>query len=106
MNVLLLIWHWLLGVWRQLFGDALYRGLRVDDVPEALKKHTVYLVGDDDYLWSAVMACPCGCGKRLEMNLLPTAKPVWKLTEGKSGEISLHPSIWLKTGCEAHFFLR
>ena len=106
MNILWMIWHWLVAVWRRVFGDDLYRALRIDDAPEVLKDRTLYLVGDDSYLWSAVMRCPCGCGKRLEMNLVQTAKPVWKLTEGKRGEITLHPSIWLKKGCRAHFFLR
>jgi hypothetical protein len=106
MNILLLIWSWLVAVWHHVFGDGLYRGLYVDDAPEVLQRRAVYLVGDGTYLWSAVMRCPCGCGKRLEMNLLTTVEPVWKLNEGRKGELTLHPSIWLKTGCKAHFFLR
>jgi hypothetical protein len=106
MNIPLLVWSWLVALWQRVFGDDLYRGRRADDAPDVLEERMVYLVGDDTYLWSAVMRCPCGCKQRLEMNLLPMAKPAWKLSEGKKGEITLHPSIWLKTGCKAHFFLR
>jgi hypothetical protein len=40
------------------------------------------------------------------MNLLPDAHPVWKIAEQTDGAVTLHPSVWLKTGCKCHFVLR
>jgi hypothetical protein len=97
-------WSWLLS-W--LPGrDRLYRAVHVTDTPDRPKKNLVYIVGEDGHDWSAVMNCPGGCGKPLEMNLLPDAEPVWRVTEHTDGSISLHPSVWLKTGCRCHFVLQ
>jgi Family of unknown function (DUF6527) len=93
-------------LWRRLFKRSLvYRAGRVSDVPDGLNDGIVYIVGADGYDWSALMRCPGGCGKTLEMNLLPTAKPVWRMIEHEDGVVSLHPSVWLKSGCKCHFVL-
>jgi len=89
-----------LGIWR-----TRYRGRHVTDLPDKLKRGIVYVVGDGGHDWSAVMLCPGGCGKTLEMNLLPDVRPVWQTTEHHDRTISLHPSVWLKTGCGCHFVL-
>lgn len=92
--------------WHRIFKRrALYRANHVADAPDVLKDGIVYIVGADGYDWSALMRCPGGCGKTLEMNLLPSVKPVWKVTEDRDGLVSLHPSVWLKTGCKCHFVL-
>lgn len=97
-------WSWLLS---RITGRAsAYRIQRISDAPEKPEKNIVYVVGDDGYDWSAVMKCPGGCGKVLEMNLLPDAEPVWRISEHEDGLVSLHPSVWLKTGCCCHFVLQ
>jgi hypothetical protein len=101
---LIRFFQWLLSWFSR--KPSLYRVVRVPDIPDQLKKWALYVAGEDGYDWSAVMLCPCGCGKTLEMNLLPDTKPVWKLTVHADGTASLHPSVWLKTGCGCHFFLR
>jgi hypothetical protein len=99
--------HFIRRWFGRLFGrPVLYRSRHVGDAPDVLEPGIVYIVGADDCDWSALMQCPGRCGKMLEMNLLPTATPVWKITEHKDGTASLHPSIWLKTGCRCHFVLR
>ncbi len=105
------MWHELYGrlqAWldRTRIWRLTYRGIRVTDVPDRLKTGKIYLVGDDGYVWSAAMLCPGGCGKTLEMNLLPDAQPVWTVTEDANNRITLQPSVWLKTDCECHFILR
>jgi hypothetical protein len=90
-------------VWRR---PIVYRGRHVTDLPDRLARGLVYIVGDGGYDWSAAMLCPGGCGKTLEMNLLPDAHPVWKIAEQTDGAVTLHPSVWLKTGCKCHFVLR
>ncbi|WP_443029503.1 DUF6527 family protein [Sphingopyxis sp. FD7] len=52
------------------------------------------------------MRCPCGCGRRLEVMLLPGVTPRWDLQVDPDGRPTLHPSIWVQDGCKAHFFLR
>jgi hypothetical protein len=98
---------WLKRFWSSFIGRAsLDRSEHVTDAPDRVKKNVVYIVGEDGYDWSAVMKCPGGCDKVLEMNLLPDTKPVWQVTEHDDGSVSLHPSVWLKAGCRCHFVLR
>lgn len=105
--MILKLWYafraWLdrIGLW-----PTVYRAEHVADLPDRLKPDRVYVVGDGGYDWSAAMLCPGGCGKTLEMNLLPDAKPVWCLTKDANSVASLHPSVWLKTGCGCHFVLK
>ena len=100
------LWLFLLGLLER-FGirQAHYRSQHVTDLPDKLKPRIVYVVGEDGYDWSAAMLCPGGCGKTLEMNMVPDAHPVWKITEQPNGVVTLHPSVWLKTGCKCHFVL-
>lgn len=100
LGAVLRLWRW------AFYRQTLYRACHVEEAPDTLEKWTVYIVGADGYDWSAVMACPGGCGKALEMNLLPTATPVWAVREDNTGIVSLDPSVWLKTGCKCHFFLK
>lgn len=94
-------------LWHRLFGRKyVYSAQHVEDAPDVLKDGIVYIVGADGYDWSALMRCPGGCRRTLEMNLLPSASPVWQVNERRDGVVSLHPSVWLKTGCGCHFVLR
>jgi len=105
--MLIRIWLWL-RAWLDVHGfwPIIYRAEHVTDLPDKLKRDRLYIVGEDGYDWSAAMLCPGGCGKVLEMNLLPDAHPVWRITTRADGAASLHPSVWLKTGCACHFVLQ
>ena len=94
------ILNWLLGRPQPL------RTKYIDEIPDTLKAKTVYIIGEGNYRWYAVMLCPGGCGTVLHMNLMPDSRPKWSLTEHSDGTISLHPSIWRKTGCQCHFWLK
>jgi Family of unknown function (DUF6527) len=52
-----------------------------------------------------IVACPCGCGDALPLNLDPKAGPAWRLYESASAGVSLYPSVWRDTGCGSHFIL-
>ncbi|WP_443069350.1 DUF6527 family protein [Sulfitobacter sp. EhC04] len=52
------------------------------------------------------MRCPCGCGDDLEVMLLSEVKPNWSLKTKDEDPPTLRPSVWRKTGCMAHFWLR
>lgn len=107
MTILLWIWSlWLRLLTRLGLRTPTFRAVHVRDIPEALQPEAVYIAGEDGYAWSAAMLCPGGCGKVLEMNLLQDTHPCWKITSSSDDRVTLHPSVWLKTGCECHFILQ
>ena len=100
---LLRLWFWLLD---RLWSPQVYLIRRVEDRPEVLAGGTLYVVGHGEHTWEAAMRCPKGCGHALSMNLLPAEKPCWRLDEHEDGTPSLTPSVWRKTDCGCHFFLK
>lgn len=113
---------WLASLWRQtrklalrpvqrLVGRKppkvkLYRCEHVEEFPDALEGHKLYVAGENTYFWAAAMLCPCGCGEVIELNLLPKARPCWTVQEHPNGLVSLRPSVWRRQGCRSHFYLR
>jgi hypothetical protein len=77
-----------------------------EDLPDVLLKRTVHLAGTPRQFWAAAMTCPCGCGKRIELNLIPSVRPAWSASLHADGTVSLHPSVWRQKGCGSHFILR
>ena len=98
---------WQLRAWLDAYGiwPIIYREQHVADLPDTLRRDKLYVVGEDGHDWTAAMTCPGGCGKILEMNLLPDAHPVWRVATGEDRAASLQPSVWLKSGCGCHFVL-
>jgi hypothetical protein len=82
----------------------LYKIRYVDDIPDKLLPDLLYIVRNENYDWQAVMRCPCGCNKTLQMNLIREYHPSWKYKIEKKA-ISLYPSIHRQVGCKSHFFL-
>ena len=89
--------------WRR---ESVFRVVRVEDLPDDLKEHRVYLAGEGVNVWAAAMRCPCGCGDRIELNLLPQSRPSWRADVHGDGTVSLTPSVWRQKGCRSHFILR
>lgn len=96
-----------------IFWRDLRRRKRIDrvvqvesmsEVPKKLKGD-LYIVGGSRPKW-AILACPCRCGDRIDVNLMTSRQPSWQLS--RSGkEASLHPSLWMpKEKCGSHFWLR
>ncbi len=86
--------------------EKLYKAKFVDEMPKTFVPHTVYVLGNTKNQYLATILCPCGCKESLNMNLTPTAKPRWKLKFSNDKTVSFHPSLWKKSGCKSHFFLR
>lgn len=110
MTWLVTAWRWLV---RRVLGDrsekkpAPYRTIMVNDaLPAKLAGGTLYVVEDDGFLEQAAMLCPCGCQRTLHMNLLPDERPCWQFTQHADGTATLHPSVWRKKDCGAHFLFR
>lgn len=84
------------------------RGLMVvtgDMLPKKLPLRSVVLLQDDGENWCVGMRCPCGCGQKVELPLIPEASPRWKLQIEVNGSPTLAPSVWLREGCRSHFFV-
>jgi hypothetical protein len=66
----------------------------------------LYLVRQGNFDKRAVLDCPCGCGRRIDLNLVRTQYPSWS-ARFKKGSVSLRPSIWLTDDlCKSHFFVK
>lgn len=85
-----------------------YAGVRtvesMTDVPSELGWQ-VYVVSRNGVPRWVVLKCPCGCGERLNVNLMRSANPHWDLSM-RRGRVSLSPSLWSQAKCESHFWLR
>jgi hypothetical protein len=94
--------------WRRLRRRSCFCTARVvqsmDDVP-LRPGATLYIVARDDQPRWVVIECPCRCGDRLEVNLMRSRQPCWRLRESGS-RVTLSPSIWRSNGtCGSHFFI-
>ena len=77
-----------------------------DSLPDLLPKRDIVLARDGEEDWCVGMICPCGCGQKIELLVIPEAKPRWDLQTDSKGRPSLRPSVWLQRGCRSHFWLR
>lgn len=73
-------------------------------VPDQLNSNW-YIVGTPTPKW-LILECPCGCGDRIDVNLMRSQYPYWVLSI-ENGLISLNPSLWRsKNTCGSHFWIR
>jgi hypothetical protein len=72
------------------------------DVPNDTKNF-IYVVRSGDFNKWVVFNCPDKCGRRVEVNLMKSKYPKWRLTIEK-GQASLSPSV-IVDGCNSHFWL-
>jgi hypothetical protein len=86
--------------------DADYQIVTVDELPDALRTRTLYVLTEHGFQIQASMLCPEGCGIVINLNLLPDDHPCWHLTVDAGGKPTLHPSVWRREGCRTHFFVR
>lgn len=75
------------------------------DVPDALPRHTLVIVGVPDYPKWAIVECPCGRGHRLMVSLQRGHRLFWRLELDGRGP-SLSPSIDSVARWRCHFWLR
>lgn len=75
------------------------------EVPENLGAD-LYVVRRQGLDRRAVFACPCRCGRRIDLSLMKGDWPHWSLDNSK-GKVTLRPSVWLRAdSCSSHFFVR
>jgi hypothetical protein len=96
---------WLSRFTNRFSTEKIFSVIRTEEAPDSLEECVVYLLGEGDYLWSAVLLCPCGCKEAIHLNLLPDASPCWSVRlSGK--KLWIDPSIARQNGCRSHFFVR
>jgi hypothetical protein len=77
-----------------------------DSLPRVMPRRDLVLAQDGDEDWCVGMLCPCGCGRTIELLVIPEANPRWSVTTDAKGRPSLRPSVWVKDGCKSHFWVR
>ena len=82
-----------------------YRIVIENDVPEFVRDQTLYLIGEAENFWLAIMKCPCGCGDSIQLPMTETARPCWRVSVQR-GAPTLVPSVNRATKCRSHFVLK
>ncbi len=77
-----------------------------DILPAKIPWRAVILTKDGHEDWSVGFRCPCGCGSVIELLLVKEASPHWRCELDNLNRPTLFPSVWLKTGCKSHFWLK
>lgn len=90
---------------RPWITKSYWRIVRVGELPDILKRGSLYLIGDGAP-WSAALLCPCGCRDVIQLSLLDGDPPRWRLSLDGDGLPTLVPSVRRTQGCRSHFFLR
>lgn len=101
--------NWLIKLWRWAFGSRRDFALRLhegDTPPNKIKDGELVVAREHGENWAAAFICPCGCRDRVELALIPEVRPNWRVTVNAKNYPSLHPSVWRKTGCQSHFWVR
>jgi hypothetical protein len=78
-------------------------GKRSAALQQAKEDRVLALVGSTVNPKWALVKCPCGCDQILELNLMKTHYPRWRLRILRNGTFALSPSI-NALACGAHFW--
>jgi Family of unknown function (DUF6527) len=98
------------NLWRpRLRGKPYYQDvvtiLSMDDLPADIGLNIYLIRRGGTYRW-AVLQCPCMCGRRVEVNLMRSRYPYWRVRK-HAGSISLSPSLWVSEElCGNHFWVK
>lgn len=105
---------WIGSWWRALVSRLPKRSRRVrgpiyvSSFPDAEKPATsgkLVLVGTATHAKWIRLACPCGCGEIIALNLMRTRSPHWTVEHHSDATVSISPSVW-STTCGSHYWLR
>lgn len=103
MNIFVRLWQWIFPKKEKL---RLVEIVEADAPPELIETDNLVLAREGREDWALAFLCPCGCNERLELALIPEVRPNWTLKIDDDGLPTLHPSVWRKTGCRSHFWIR
>jgi Family of unknown function (DUF6527) len=75
------------------------------DIPKFLGKNIFIIEREKSKRW-AIFDCPGGHGHRIEVNLMFSKIPYWRI-DIKFEKVSLWPSVWVESeDCNDHFWLK
>jgi Family of unknown function (DUF6527) len=94
-----------MAMYHRIPKNEYYLFTRIEDLPDDIKDHTVYVIGEKGHEWLAALKCPCGCGDTLQLNLIKAVKPKWRIFFHKKRKVSISPSIDRIVNCRSHFTL-
>ena len=97
---------WLLNLFDFILPPRRIKIVEGDTLPNKLPSRNLVLASEQGESWAVGFICPCGCGKKVELLLVEEASPNWKLTIDEKKRPSLYPSVWLKSGCCSHFWIK
>lgn len=103
MNIFIRFWHWLFPKKEK---PRVVEIIQADTPPELIRDRNLVLAREYNEDWAVAFLCPCGCNERLELALISDVNPSWTLKVDNNGRPTLHPSVWRKTGCLSHFWVR
>jgi len=84
--------------------DKVVRLDSMSDIPDDLG-NLLLIVGCPNPKW-VVLECPCGCKSRIDVNLMRTRSPRWRLRVHLDRTVSLFPSLWVPLSqCGSHFWI-
>jgi hypothetical protein len=103
------LFHNLRKLWKKFSHRRYFRRVvtvsSMPELPKVLDANTFYIIGAPSPKW-AVLMCPCGCGERLNVNLMRSRQPSWQLAV-QGDRVSLSPSLWRPNyTCKSHFWVR
>lgn len=88
----------------QLFYDKVVEISSFNDLPDEID-NLLFIIGNRTPKW-IILKCPCGCGERIDVNLMKSRRPSWTLTR-KKDKISLWPSLSIaEIKCGSHFWIK
>lgn len=95
--------------WRKLGRRTRFLGVRTiasrSDVPEHIGRDIILVGKEPGFKW-ALLECPCGCGDVIEVNLMQSRVPSWRVSL-KEERATFHPSLWRPPdSCGSHFIIK
>ncbi len=100
----------LINLFNKLFHQSKdYKNLIVvDDLDEIDYKKEILarkfiVLGKEKPKW-IYFECPCGCRSTIQLNLMKSYFPKWRITINKNKTISIYPSV-INTKCDSHFWI-
>ncbi len=77
----------------------------LDDIKfeDEIKKNNFILFGIEKFKW-LYFKCPCRCENTIQLNLMRTISPKWKVSINRDKTINIYPSV-INTKCNSHFWV-
>lgn len=97
---------WVNHIRTKLLGQSIQKLVLCVNLPEKVDYNVIYINYEEGCCAYLMMKCPCGCGKDIDLSLIPNLKPKWDIIFHWNGTISLNPSIRRIAGCKSHFYYK